>query len=227
MILAILACKAVGTTQSKLEKKEKTKRRNLFGTPMCSADGICHENATIPTPRTPYSARSLEQFQAWTNEHNLLVENAATYTKHLTTRNPLKSRSRPLILLGDSITESYLGTSFGDKVERAQGTPEVLESFAQTHALLPLVLGISGDQTQHLLWRLQNGELPLGRIRELPGATFVVLIGTNNLGSGMMPAEAAAGVMAIVDWLLLNTAGKIVVLDVLPRGEGTSILRCG
>lgn len=210
----------MGTTQSKHRKKKESIVRIPFGTPMCSAEGVCHENATEASPRTPYSARDREQFQAWTNQHALLVQNAAAFTQHFTTRNPAESRTRPLVLLGDSIFESYLGTSFGAVAERAKGTPEVLATFAQTHALLPLVLGISGDQTQHLLWRLQNGELPPGRLRELPGATFVVLIGTNNLGSGMLPGVAAAGVVAVVEWLLRNTAGQVVVLDVLPRGDG-------
>ena len=200
-VAAVTAIRASSISQAKHRKKNARIATIPFGTPMCSADGLCHENATEATPRTPYSARNREQFQAWTNQHNLLVETAAAYTQHLTTRNPAEGRARPLVLLGDSITESYLGTSFGALAERAKGTPEVLHTFAQTHALLPLVLGISGDQTQHLLWRLQHGELPLGRLRELPGATFVLLIGTNNLGSGMLPQDAALGIMEVVDWV--------------------------
>ena len=153
-----------------------------YGVPMCDSTGFCHENSTVPSPRTVFSARNKEQFQAWRNTHEVLVKHAQLYSQHLTVRDPTVSRDRPLVLIGDSITESYLGTSFGTVVARAQGVKETLEEFCGTHALLPLVVGISGDQTQHLLWRLEHGELPAGRLRELPGATFVVLIGTNNLG---------------------------------------------
>jgi hypothetical protein len=51
-------------------------------------------------------------------------------------------------------------------------------------------MGIGGDQTQHVLWRLQNGDLD-GYQAKL----FVVMIGTNNMwANDADPAHAAAGV---------------------------------
>ena len=44
----------------------------------------------------------------------------------------------------------------------------------------------AGDQTGHLLWRLQNGETPDS---EHQPAAAVILIGTNDLGVAMRPAK--------------------------------------
>lgn len=87
------------------------------------------------------------------------------------------------LFLGDSITEAWRGTSYGQPCSngRCNGVPEAFRD----QSLFPdsasnLVLAISGDQTQHLLWRLQNGELPI----TLSPRKGVILIGTNNLGAG-------------------------------------------
>lgn len=87
-----------------------------------------------------------------------------------------------------------------------------------------LVLAIGGDQTQHLLWRLQHGEL-LAEIANDPSAVFVVMIGTNNLGSGMLPTHTQAGILAVADYLLEHTAGKLVLLELLPRGDSQRLKR--
>ncbi|CAN0227313.1 unnamed protein product, partial [Hapterophycus canaliculatus] len=55
--------------------------------------------------------------------------------------------------------------------------------------------GVSGDQTQHLLWRLQNGELP----DELQPEVILVAIGTNNLGAGMSVGDAVEGIRAVIE----------------------------
>ena len=45
-----------------------------------------------------------------------------------------------------------------------------------------MVLGIAADHTQHLLWRLSNGELSAPMAAD-PNLIAVLLIGTNNLGN--------------------------------------------
>ena len=139
-----------------------------------------------------------------------------------------KKKSRPFILLGDSITESWVGTSYGTPSTRAAGVPKVLQELVQESQqqqqqqqklpLDPLILGISGDQTQHLLWRLQNGHLH-PEYAEDPDALFVVLIGTNNLGAGELPGPTADGIIAVLQYLLDHTQGNIIYLEVLPRGD--------
>jgi lysophospholipase L1-like esterase len=77
-------------------------------------------------------------------------------------------------------------------------------------------MGIGGDQTQHVLWRLQNGDLDGYKAK-----LFVVLIGTNNLWArDADPANAAAGVKAVVDLISSkHPESKILLLSLFPLGE--------
>jgi beta-glucosidase len=57
----------------------------------------------------------------------------------------------------------------------------------------PLALGLGGDRTQHLLWRLAHGEL--GRLRP---RCVVTVIGNNNLAEpGEPPDDIALGILAV------------------------------
>ena len=77
-------------------------------------------------------------------------------------------------------------------------------------------MGIGGDQTQHVLWRLQNGDLDGYKAK-----LFVVMIGTNNMWSKEPdPAHAAAGVKAVIDLIQSKQPqAKILLLSILPTGE--------
>lgn len=77
-------------------------------------------------------------------------------------------------------------------------------------------MGIGGDQTQHVLWRLQNGDLEGYKAK-----MFVVMIGTNNMWSKEPnPAHAAAGVKAVIDLIKSKQPeAKILLLSILPTGE--------
>ncbi len=77
-------------------------------------------------------------------------------------------------------------------------------------------LGIGGDQTQHVLWRLQNGELDGYKAK-----LFVVMIGTNNMwAKDADPAHAAAGVKAVIDLIQSKQPqAKILLMSLLPTGE--------
>ncbi len=77
-------------------------------------------------------------------------------------------------------------------------------------------MGIGGDQTQHALWRLQNGDLDGYKAK-----LFVVMIGTNNMWArDAIPANAAAGVKAVIDLIQSKQPqAKILLLSILPTGE--------
>ncbi|CAK9073995.1 unnamed protein product, partial [Durusdinium trenchii] len=121
----------------------------------------------------------------------------------------------PLVFLGDSILESLLGTELGRAVPRTQGVAEVLKIYERHWR--PLVLAIAGDQTQHLLYRMPK-ELP-GCLQSSSKSTFLVLIGTNNLGAGFSVEQTVKGIMAVAEWLLENTQGRLIFLHLLPRNK--------
>jgi lysophospholipase L1-like esterase len=109
-----------------------------------------------------------------------------------------------VLFLGDSITDGW------------RGKPKaIFEAAFGAHK--PLNFGIGGDRTQHVLWRLQNGELD-----GLKPKAAVLMIGTNNIGqkNGESAASAIAGVEAIVAELKKRTpTTKLLLLGVFPRSE--------
>lgn len=117
-----------------------------------------------------------------------------------------------VLFLGDSITDFW----------RTAGKALWEEHFVPLHAAN---FGISADRTQHVLWRMQNGELAAIKPR-----VVVLMIGTNNTGLERdkvtrrnTVAEAAEGVTAVVHGL--RTAlpeTKILLLAIFPRGEKDS-----
>jgi len=81
-----------------------------------------------------------------------------------------------LLLIGDSITHGW------------DGQKELYEKIFGAYK--PINLGFSGDQTAHVLWRLNH--LPLDKITP---KVAMIMIGTNNIGhaNGTTPAETAEG----------------------------------
>ncbi len=79
-----------------------------------------------------------------------------------------------------------------------------------------LNLGFAGDRTEHLLWRIQNGE-----IDGLCPKMLVLLIGTNNAGHRHdLPEEIAAGVKQILEELKKRLPDtKIVLMAIFPRSR--------
>lgn len=109
-----------------------------------------------------------------------------------------------LVFLGDSITQSWGSAGKGKEVWE--------QYYADRNAINA---GISGERTQHLLWRVENSNL-----KSAPPKLIVVLIGTNNLPPRNTPEETAGGIIKNVKKLradLPNT--KILLMAILPRGE--------
>jgi lysophospholipase L1-like esterase len=131
----------------------------------------------------------------WTNRHNLLNKRAAEGGKNA-----------QLIFIGDSITEGWEGA----------GKEVWAENYAKYNAIN---LGIGGDRTQHVLWRLDHGN-----IDGLSPKAAVVMIGTNNSNSEDNTAEQIAdGVRAIVEKLRSKLPEtKILLCAIFPRGENVN-----
>ncbi len=105
-----------------------------------------------------------------------------------------------LVFLGDSITAGW-----------GSNKPIWDKAFG---AYTPVNFGIGGDRTQHVLWRITNGELD-----GITPKAAVLMIGTNNVGSNT-PEEIAKGVTVIVETIRAKQPqAKILLLAVFPRGD--------
>jgi len=168
------------------------------------------EAADRPSPRTAWSITNRRELVTWDRCHTTLRNDAQAYVP--------RGTSSQLVLFGDSITESWRGTSYGRTIPRTRGVPDVLSESLAARWPAPLPLGIAADCTQHLLWRMIHGELSAA-MKDSPRLVFVLLIGTNNLGRGHTVDETARGVVACAYHLLNATRGQLVVNALLPRGD--------
>lgn len=176
------------------------------------------ERPDVPSPRTNWSSKSPVQMQRWYMWHARLVKDA-----HQSVALEAPSQRR-LVFVGDSIFERLGGTSLGSPTDKAKGVPATMRALLGSRwPVPPLLLAAAGDQTQHVLWRLMHGELPVS-LRRDPSLNFIMHVGTNNLGRGHSPEQTAAGVEAVARWLLHNTQGLLLLTTLLPRGDGATTL---
>jgi beta-glucosidase len=116
----------------------------------------------------------------------------------------LAAGHRPeLLFIGDSITQGW-----GDV-----GREVWQRHYDKVHAVN---LGIGGDRTENVLWRLQHGALD----GQAPKVT-VLMIGTNNTGQrAENPETTAAGVKRLLDEIRQRLPGtQVLLLAIFPRGE--------
>lgn len=111
-----------------------------------------------------------------------------------------------LIFIGDSITHSW--ESVGKDVWAQYYTPRNAVN-----------MGFSGDRTQHVLWRLDHGE-----VDGIDPKVAVLMIGTNNSnGNDNTAEEIADGIIAICAKLRQKLPKtKILILGIFPRGPEPS-----
>ncbi len=120
--------------------------------------------------------------------------------RHRLLNQRVKQRPVELVFIGDSITQGWEG----------RGRRVWQEFYGKRHAVN---LGIGGDGTQHVLWRLDHGNLAGIRPK-----VAVVMIGTNNL-PGHKPEHVAQGVAAIVEKIHRHSPQtKVLLLAIFPRG---------
>ena len=114
-----------------------------------------------------------------------------------------KKGEAQVVFLGDSITAGWNG-------QKALFEKE----FAQYKAAN---FGIGGDRTQHVLWRVENGEF-----EGIKPKVVVLMIGTNNSGVGENSVEQiAAGIHNTIVAIHKRTPDtKILLLAIFPRGAG-------
>jgi beta-glucosidase len=125
--------------------------------------------------------------------------------RHALINDRLKDKDTELLFIGDSITQGW------------EGAPQVWDKYYKPrHAVN---MGIGGDRTQHVLWRLEHGNLDLVKPK-----LAVIMIGTNNSnGNDNTAEEIGEGITAIVKKLREKQPQmKVLILAVFPRGDKPS-----
>jgi lysophospholipase L1-like esterase len=104
-----------------------------------------------------------------------------------------------LLFVGDSITDGW----------RHSGRQMWDKHFAPLKAAN---FGVSGDRTEHVIWRLRNGEL-----EGIQPKLVVLMIGTNN---GDSAEDVALGIKTIIaDINERSPISRILLLGIFPRNE--------
>ena len=149
--------------------------------------------SAIKTATTPAHRMKSDEKNWWQERHESKVAE-------------LKNNDWDIVFLGDSITHGWesAGKKTWNKYYKKRNS---------------LNLGFSGDRTEHVLWRLDNGEF-----EGIQPKVVVLMIGTNNTGHRKDPPKAiAAGVEKIIERIKVKSPdSEILVLAIFPRSAKAS-----
>eukprot|EP00466_Bigelowiella_natans_P003972 jgi/Bigna1/86882/estExt_fgenesh1_pg.C_140203 len=154
-------------------------------------------NKVKDSPDKPVERIRGQEDKRWISLHNEYAQES---------RN---AHSIDVVFFGDSITQHMLNS-------------QAWEEITKMHKVLNF--GVGGDRTQHLLWRMDNGELEfkqdysyyMSAVALLaPPKAVVIMIGTNNLGVDR-PAEIAEGAFKAVDRVRQKYPTTIILLVAIP-----------
>jgi len=134
----------------------------------------------------------------WQDRHKLLNKRATE-----------TGEKAQVVFIGDSITQGWEG----------EGKDVWAKYYTHRNAVN---LGIGGDRTQHVLWRLENGNLA-----GLKPKAIVLMIGTNNSNAeDNTPGQIADGIAAIVKKLRAELPNaKVLLHAIFPRSENYTAQR--
>lgn len=177
---------------------------------MCDSDARqpchCYEHSDLPAARP--------HIPNWQAAHDMLCERAAG----------ADAARIDVLWFGDSITEAWTGKDKGVRSPRNREFPkiwsEIFEANRTLNSSLPIDLhfepsAIGGDQTQHLLKRIQGCALANPALQP---RVIVIAIGTNNIGAGCTARNAIMGITSVVDAVSqLRPRANIVVCGLIPR----------
>lgn len=155
------------------------------------------ERADVPAPRTDANSKLA---------HEQLLEKA-------------KKGKIDVYFAGDSITRRW-GTSDAQYADLLANWRQNFFGYNAGN------FGWGADKTQHILWRLENGELD-----SVNPKVIVVLAGTNNVGNeppadvDAKVADVTAGIKAIVDTCRRKAPdARIILTAIFPRNDNVAVM---
>lgn len=153
--------------------------------------GLSHASAQTPAPAAPPAKVDASAPIPKTG-------NARFFELHEKFLARAKAGPIGVLFLGDSITEGW------------GKAPHVWEHYYGK--MEPANFGIGGDQTQHVIWRITNGELD-----GIHPKVVVLMIGTNN-SAGNTAEEIAAADKKIIEMIRAKIPEtKVLLLAIFPR----------
>jgi lysophospholipase L1-like esterase len=161
---------------------------------------ILAAQTTMPSTRPQATTESTTQ---------PVLKSSGEMKMHLQFLDLAKKGDIDLLFIGDSITDFWRRPDRGKAVWDQYFAPLKAANF-----------GISGDRTQHVLWRIDNGELS-----EFEAKVIVLMLGTNNLSSPPKSIrntneETIAGLKLVVaDIRSHQPRAKLLLLAIFPRGK--------
>jgi len=137
---------------------------------------------------------------------------------HETRKAKKEYKKFDVIFLGDSITEARTGTIGGAEMEGLKTTKAVFDSQFSTEnggMYNGLALGVNGDTSPNLLWRITQNEVPM----DLNPKIWWITIGMNDLTSTMCSEQVTVmGILRVVEELYATRPdSKIVINSILPK----------
>ena len=142
---------------------------------------------------------------AWNGDPNCWQQK-----RHAEKMAAVKGGGAKVVFIGDSITHYW----------ETKGKEQAKKYFSEGDMKM-LNLGTSADRTEHVLWRLDNGELD-----GYEAKCVLLMIGTNNSGhfknfSDEPPADTILGISEILKRIRAKQPKAVVVLTaIFPRGAG-------
>lgn len=132
-----------------------------------------------------------------------------TVSEDITTT--LSGKKLKLLLLGNSITQGFGGNR--KAVTYKPGKSAMDNAIGKDNWESA---GISGDRTQHLLWRLKNGNYA-----QCQPENVIITIGVNNiLSGGDAPEDIAKGILAVTAEASKQfPSSRIILFGLLPTGK--------
>lgn len=138
------------------------------------------------------------------------IEGADWYANHKEISSVLASEQVDLLLVGNSITQGFGGDR---SIVTYKPGKKYLDAMLQNKKWQSA--GISGDKSQNIIYRLENGNYNAASPK-----VVTLTIGINNLTSGNSPKETFIGIKKCIETaqrVLPNS--KLVVFGVLPAGK--------
>jgi lysophospholipase L1-like esterase len=187
----------------------RTRNAGILRLERCDSDARppchCQEQPDVPTARP--------NVLNWQSAHDKLCASVAG----------ADAARIDVLWFGDSITEAWTGEDKGVKSAKNREFPAVwARIFEATNAsrgdvpnlrFLPSAIG--GDQTQHLLKRIQGCALANPALQP---RVVVIAIGTNNIGAGCTSLGTITGITSVVHSVhRLRPDAKIVLCGLIPR----------